>query len=233
MCNCLLTCLCPNIDTTDTSIGAIGAWSLGRTRPDNSAPITAAQYQIFRADENLRSYAFTLSPKGVGIMAHKNREMQYTTLKRCLTDVLKEYKTSYIINYEIYPSSDNDLHLHGIIRFKNHTQKEKFKKDLKNKITQGKKGTFPHLIDCEFVNDFDKWIEYITKSQEQIIKLNYFPLIHIDYSLHSERYTTSPLCVAPSEPTFSKKSDIDLEILELENKLKKLKSLKKSLKKNI
>jgi len=189
MCKCDIICYCDTLDAAPISLGTItmdnlgGAGLLGKTRSLGTT-IERADYSLFEDESLFRTYAYTLSARTIGIMANQSRSKQYETLKRLHKEILDEFKCSYIINVEIYPGSDNDLHCHGVIRFKSHTQKENFKRMIKQKITLGRKGTFKNLIDCEFVNKFDAWIGYISKDQENIIALGFEPFIKIDYSLH-------------------------------------------------
>lgn len=172
-------------DMATVNLSSVGACLLGKTRPVVSSIATDDQLNLFNISNEYRSYAYTLSPMTVGIMANKSRDKQYETLKRLHNEVLSKFECSYIINLEIYPNSDNDLHCHGLIRFRSHNKKEEFKKLIRDKITLCKKGTYYNLIDCEFVNSFDDWRNYIMKSQEAITRnYLYLPFIKIDYSFH-------------------------------------------------
>lgn len=236
MCQCVITCLC-TLDTLPASVhpatvndASVGACLLGKTRPPESLIEATDKLHLFNISNEYRSYAYTLSPKGVGLMAHKSRDRQYQTLKRLHTEVLSQFECSYIITIEIYPGSDNDLHCHGLIRFRNHTKKEQFKKMLKEKITLNSKGTFKNLIDCEFVNSFDQWSQYIIKSQEGIIPLGYFPFIKIDYSFHNSNINTSAICIPVINKTFKINKEFDnIDDDELKRKLKQKKKLERSL----
>lgn len=216
-CTCVIICQCSNdiLSPSDSPISGhsmitivepTGAGLLGKTRPPNTPILTAStdDYSLFDIKNDYRSYAFTLSPQGVGIMSNKTRDRQYTTLKRCLTEVLSEFKTSYIINFEVYTNNDDALHCHGFIRFKSHNQKEKFKKMLKDKITLCNKKPFPNLIDCEFVNNFESWRDYISKAQDYIISLQYYSLIKIDYSFHQNGDNPIPQTIAIPKKTYKK-----------------------------
>jgi len=231
MCNCIITCICASLDTqpkTENPTGIIQgvACLLGKTRPP-FVGIIREDANIFDIKNHFKSYAYTLSPKLVGIMNNKNKEQQYKTLKRLHDECLSQFKCSYIINIEEYPSDTNYLHCHGLIRFVNHAQKEKFKKLIKDKITMGKKGTYNKLVDCEFVNNFQIWADYIYKDQAHIVSLGYSAFIHIDYSFHISDETAPPkVNVAPAFKTRCKPSDrtkTEIKIMKLENELKKLK----------
>lgn len=211
VCSCNTDAIAPSHSIEDrspaTAYGAsIGACLLGKTRPVVSSIATADQLNLFNISNEYKTYSYTLSPKGVGIMAAKSRDKQYETLKRLHKEVLDTFECSYIINIEIYPNSDNDIHCHGMIRFRSHNKKEEFKKLLKDKLTLYKKGTYPNLIDCEFVNKFDKWNEYIMKSQEVLIQqTNYYPFIKIDYSFHIISDAVNMICVPVSLKTYKRK----------------------------
>jgi len=244
-CICDIVCTCnadtpPSMVSTDTSVnGTMGACLLGKTRPIVSHSATTDQLNLFNISNEYRTYAYTLSPKGVGIMANKSRDRQYETLKRLHTEVLSNFECSYIINIEIYPGDDNSLHCHGMMRFRNHSQKEKFKKLLKEKITLNRKGTYSNLIDCEFISSFDQWSAYIMKAQEALISnTNYYPFIKIDYSFHSGNdmpFTISiPVAsktIVKSKPKpklkvdltdFDKKHLLQLDLIKAQAKVNKL-----------
>lgn len=189
MCHCIIICQCDSQpDSHPTLPNPTGprdgvACLLGKTRPP--VPIIGRDdTNIFDIKNDYRSYAYTLSPKTVGIMANKSRDRQYQTLKKLHADVLSQFKCSYIINIELYTNDDDNLHCHGLIRFKSHSDKVKAIKLLKDKITMYRKGTYKNLIDCEFVNNFQSWADYIFKAQDYILSLNYAPFVHIDYSFH-------------------------------------------------
>jgi len=238
MCLCDIICHCldnndlqldlpPNTTHSDTSHDGAGvAGLLGKTRPPAST-YEEADKQLFNIKNDYTTYAYTLSPKQVGIMNNKNRELQYKTLKRLHTEVLSQFICSYMIFIEIYPSNDNDLHCHGMIRFRTHADKVKFKKLITEKITLGRKGTYKNLIDCEFVNSFDSWADYITKAQVYIISLGYLPIISINHMFHQS--LKAPPQSILSLPVASKKrlkakSKVLNEIEKLEFKLKTLKN---------
>lgn len=206
MCSCIIICQCDNQSDSHynatSSTGPKGgvACLLGKTRPPGPT-IGRADANIFDIKNQYRTYAYTLSPKTVGIMAGKSRDRQYETLKRLHAEVLNQFKCSYIINIELYTNDDDNLHCHGLIRFKSHSDKTKAIKLLKAKITMNRKGTYKNLIDCEFINNFQSWADYIFKAQYYILTLNYEPFVHIDYSFHqtidgmfvlSQTQTTNP-----------------------------------------
>lgn len=204
VCVCDKTCFSPspigNNDLATVNASSVGACLLGKTRPIISSTGTADEIYLFNICNEYRTYAYTLSPKSVGIMAGKTRDRQYQTLKRLHNEVLSMFECSYIINIEIYPNSSNDLHCHGVIRFRSHNKKEEFKKMLKTKITLGKKGTYDNLIDCEFVNNFDIWSDYIMKSQEVLLsQTDYIPFKKIDYSFHINKDVPRTINIPVSE----------------------------------
>jgi len=231
MCFCDIVCKCeatldsPPVSNALATVkdASVGACLLGKTRPLNTLTATADQLHLFNILNDYRTYSYTLSPKGVGIMASKSRDLQYKALKRLHTEVLNTFECSYIINIELYPSSDNDLHCHGIIRFRSHQKKELFKKTLKEKVTLGKKGTYTNLIDCEFMNS-PNWIEYIMKSQEEIVsKYSYHPFIHIDYSFHQGGNTPQVITKPVSSKTVFKKDKLlQDQLLKAQSKVDKL-----------
>lgn len=249
-CQCDIVCLCnkdiiitPSVIGTNTMVTiskvSVGECLLGKTLPVISHVATADQLNLFNISNDYRTYSYTLSPKGVGIMANKSRDQQYNTLKRLHNEVLSGFDCSYIINIEIYPGSDNDLHCHGVMRFRSHNKKELFKKTLKDKITLLRKGTYHNLIDCEFVNKFDKWADYINKSQDEIVsKFSYFPFIHIDYSFHQASNDVNVITVpvasktkVKSKPVSKPKKVIDpqnlkqilqLDLIKAQSKVDKL-----------
>jgi len=207
--NCDIICYCDNLDTTPNTQDAItvdslgGAGLLGKTRSLGNT-IERADYSLFEDQSQHRTYAYTLSARTIGIMANKSRSKQYETLKRLHKETLDDFTCSYIINVEIYPGSDNDLHCHGVIRFVSHAQKEKFKGMIKKKITLGKKGTFANLVDCEFVNKFDAWVDYISKDQSNIIELGFEPFIKIDYRLHGGLKSPAKIAKPPAKKRIKK-----------------------------
>lgn len=236
---CDIVCFCQNQDslsykdspvTIDKPSG--GACLLGKTRPVVPLIITDDQLNLFNNSNEYKSYAYTLSPKGVGLMAGKSRDKQYETLKKLHKEVFDEFECSYIVTIEIYPGSDNDLHCHGLIRFRNHSKKEAFKKLLKDKITMYRKGTYSNLIDCEFVNSFDHWSQYIVKSQETIIPFGYFPFVKIDYSFHNSNNQLTAIAMPVSVKTKVRKTKdpealkrkLEKQVLDFELKIQALKS---------
>lgn len=231
VCTCNKTMITPsNIGTNDlatVNASSVGACLLGKTRPHVPTTGTDEQFNLFNISNEYRTYAYTLSPKGVGLMAGKSRDKQYDTLKRLHTEVLNAFECSYIITIEIYPGSDNDLHCHGMIRFRSHKKKEDFKKLLKDKLTLYKKGSYPNLIDCEFVNSFDIWKSYINKSQEALLmNSNYYPFIKIDYSFHIPTKYPDIIVVPVANKTFKKQTkDPQANRVKLEMKLLKYKTL--------
>jgi len=160
-------------------------------------------------------------------MNNKSKDQQYKTLKRLHDETLSQFKCSYIINIEEYPTDTNYLHCHGLIRFLNHNQKEKFKKLIKDKITMMKKGTYANLIDCEFVNNFQAWADYIYKDQPHIVSLGYDAFIKIDYYFHiTDETAPQKVNVAPATKTRARPSDrskCEIKIMKLEIELKRLK----------
>lgn len=246
MCNCDIVCRCdyilpstldspPVLDTlAKVKEASVGACLLGKTRPQSAVSITADQLNLFNISNEYRSYAYTLSPMGVGIMAGKSRDQQYKALKRLHGEVLSTLECSYIITIEVYPGNDNHLHCHGLIRFRSHKKKEDFKKLLKDKITLSRKGNFPNLIDCEFVNSFDHWSKYIVKSQESLLNnkdtSSYLPFVKIDYSFHIPLDVPRMITIPVSERTFKKKikdvesykNQLTLKAKALELRLQKL-----------
>lgn len=229
MCRCDIVCQC-NADSPSVSVhpatvndASVGACLLGKTRPPESSAVRDDQLNLFNISNEYRSYAYTLSPQGVGIMAHKSRDQQYKTLKRLHSEVLSNYECSYIITTEIYPGNDNALHCHGLIRFRSHNKKEQFKKELKDKLTLFKKGTFSNLIDCEFVNSFENWSQYIIKSQESIIPLGYFPFIKIDHSFHISNNQITAITVPVSLKTRLKtKMRLEAQLQKAQSKVNNL-----------
>lgn len=243
MCICDIVCSCQdNGNQTDSppltdamatvKDASVGACLLGKTRPHDSHVATADQLNLFNILNDYRTYAYTLSPKEVGIMAGKSRDKQYETLKRLHSEVLSSFRCSYIINIEIYPGSDNNLHCHGMIRFPSHTIKENFKKLLKDKITLYRKGTYSNLIDCEFVNSFETWSNYIMKSQNEIVsKYSYFPFIKIDYSFHQYNLVPQVITVPVSSKTRMKtQKSLEDKLIKAQSKVDKLLSQLNSLK---
>lgn len=231
MCICDIVCLCNISDSPPLSIDAAtvepstgGACLLGKTRPPHPLTATDDKLNLFNIYGEYKSYAYTLSPKDVGILAGKPRNRQYETLKRLHNEVLSNFDCSYIINIEVYPSDDNYLHCHGIIRFRNHSQKELFKKTLKDKITLFKKGTYSNLIDCEFINDFKAWSDYIMKAQEYILSLGYYPFIKIDYSFHIPlNEAPSAICLpVASKKRLTKKSNLEAQLIKAQLKVNNL-----------
>ncbi len=243
-CICDIVCTCnqdtiyspPSIGNSDmatVNASSVGACLLGKTRPLVSATGRDEQLNLFNIINEYRTYSYTLSPRTVGIMAGKSRDKQYQTLKRLHNEVLEQFQCSYIINIEVYPNNDNDLHCHGVIRFRSHNKKEEFKKLLKERITLGKKGTYANLIDCEFNNSFSSWKQYISKSQQQIIECyNYEPFIKIDYSFHIPKDVPITMHIGVSDKTrlkkikdpeaYKNKLEIQLKMAQL--KVDKLKS---------
>lgn len=206
MCNCDIICTCSYLSDVSVTIEPTsgGAWSLGRPRPLHPSTQAGDQLELFNINNNYKTYAYTLSPKSVGIMRSKSRDRQYQTLKKLHKEVLDNFECSYIINIEIYPGSDNDLHVHGVMRFRSHNKKELFKKQIKEKLTLGGKGSYFNLIDCEFVNSFDMWRHYIMKSQDYITSLGYYPFIKIDYSFHIPTEHPTIIAVPASKKTKNK-----------------------------
>lgn len=230
MCKCDIICYCQtdspplSVATGTLADASVGACLLGKTRPPVPSTGTAEQLNLFNISNDYRSYAYTLSPKNVGLMVNKSRDNQYKALKRIHTDVLSKFECSYIINIELYPGSDNDLHCHGLIRFRSHSKKEEFKKLLKDTITMYRKGTYPNLIDCEFVNSFDHWSQYIMKSQESILSFGYFPFVKIDYSFHIIKDNAIvPIVVPVADKTrLKKQKNLEAQLLKAQNKVNKL-----------
>jgi len=234
MCQCIIICNCVILDIPPETLNPTGPIRgveclLGKTLP----PLSVAQRadpQIFDIKNHFKTYAYTLSPKNVGIMQQKTKDNQYKTLKRLHNEILSQFKCSYIINIEEYPSDTSNLHCHGMIRFINHNQKEKFKKMMKERITMMKKGNYPNLIDCEFINDFKAWTDYIDKDQPHIINQGYHPFVKIDHSFHIEhleaiqKINVNPVSKTIKSPTAREKAELRLQKLELQ-----ILSLKKSL----
>jgi len=206
------------------SSSSVGACLLGKTRPLNPLIATDDQINLFNINGLYRTYAYTLSPKDVGLMANKTRDRQYETLKRLHNEVLSLFECSYIINIEIYPGSDNHLHCHGMIRFRNHTQKELFKKTMKEKITLNKKGSYPHLIDCEFMNNFNSWNDYIFKSNTFMNLINYYSFIKIDYSFHQTlNNIPNAICVpSANKKRLKTKADLQSQLVKAQLKVNNL-----------
>jgi len=201
---------------------------LGKTRPPARAT-ERADADIFNIKNDYTSYAYTLSPKTVGIMANKSRDKQYETLKRLHNETLSQFQCSYIINIELYNDDSSNLHAHGLIRFRTHNDKVKFEKLLKEKITMGRKGTYKRLIDCEFVNDFNAWADYIFKDQQRILSFNYLPFVKIDHSFH-QTLDDHVMIVQPVAPALKTRLKAKIKTLSKIQKLEfQLEILKKSL----
>lgn len=235
MCICDIVCHCPFVahssDSPLVSVAlatvkdaSIGACLLGKTRPVISPVITDDKLSLFNISNEYKTYSYTLSPKGVGIMACKSRDRQYETLKRLHEEVLSNFECSYIITIEIYPNSDNDLHCHGLIRFRSHKKKEEFKKLLKDKITLFKKGTYKNLIDCEFINSYASWSSYIMKSQEALLSnTEYYPFVKIDYSFHQVKEALNIIPIPTSNKTRLKKTkSLEAELIKAQLKVNNL-----------
>lgn len=230
MCNCDIICYCQT-DTPPVSVAlgtlgdaSVGAWLLGKTRPPVPSNGTVEQLNLFNILSDYRSYAYTLSPKGIGLLSGKSRDNQYKVLKRIHNEVLSNFECSYFINIEVYPGDDNHLHCHGLIRFRSHSKKEEFKKLLKDKLTMYRKGTYPNLIDCEFVNSFEHWSGYIMKDQERIVSFGYLPFVKIDYSFHIlNSQSIVPVSVPVADKTrLKKQKNLEDQLLKAQNRVNKL-----------